>query len=351
MARLIVTASPAYADCARTELDLALPAEYGRTELEPGTWLVSAAGTFTRLAAGLRQAVFIRHACPAQAEVPLSGASGPDDWAASALPSVWTRLAGLNGAGELQVQVRLLAGAPAWAPGPLAAGVRACLQRAGAATVGGAAPRVLSVVCGPDRAWVGVAALDQQLSPWPGGVARLRRRPDEVSRSARKLEEALRVFQLHQPDPADEAGHAPLPPPGGRAIDLGAAPGGWTQFLLAHGLNVVAVDTGELAPQLRGAPGLTVLRGAAQRVALPDGPVDLLTCDLSWDPVRAARCALRFRPLLRAGAPAVLTIKFFGRPPLQAVAAARDQLASGFRVHAIRHLYHDRAEATAYLRA
>ena len=339
MARAIVSASPRFAACARVELDRALPAGYQRKDLEPGTWLVSAAGPFARLVAALVPTVFIRHACPVQIETGFDGASDPRTWATRTLPAVWPRLSGLASSTALQVQVRLLVGAPAWAPGALVAAVRASLAHAGITTVGGAAPRVLSVVCGPGCAWLGLAALDQQRSPWPGGIARLRRVPGEVSRSARKLEEAFRVFDL------------PPVAPGGRAIDLGAAPGGWTQLLLNRGLRVVAVDTGELAAELRGAAGLQVLRGPAQRVPLPAGPVDLLTCDLSWDPVRAARCALRFRPLLRPGATAVVTVKFFGQPPPRAVEAARAQLAAGFQVLSIRHLYHDRAEATAYLRA
>ena len=339
MARAIVSASPTYAACALAELDQALPAGYGRDELEPGTWLVSAAGSFRRMATALQPTVFLRHACPVQAEVALDGRCAPQAWVAATLPDVWPHLPGLQSQDPLQVQVRLLPGSPAWAPGALAGELRACLGRAGIPTVGGAAPRVLSLVCGSNRAWLGVAAVEQQRSPWPGGIARLRRLPGEVSRSARKLEEAWRVFDL------------PPPLAGGRAIDLGAAPGGWTQVLLSRGLRVVAVDTGELAPELREAAGLRFLRGPAQGVALPAGPLDLLTCDLSWDPLRAARCVLRFRPLLRPEAPALVTIKFFGRQPLQAVAAARAELSAGFRVLAVRHLYHDRAEATAYLRA
>ncbi len=75
--------------------------------------------------------------------------------------------------------------------------------------------------------------------------------------------------------------------PGCRVVDLGAAPGGWTQVALRRGgpaARVVGLDLLEMEP----IPGATLLRGdfqeeaaeAAVRAAL-DGPADLVLSDMA----------------------------------------------------------------------
>ncbi len=61
--------------------------------------------------------------------------------------------------------------------------------------------------------------------------------PTVVSRAEHKLAEAIHVFGLDL-----RAGM--------RAIDLGAAPGGWTFLLAERGLDVVAVDPPHWRPRL-----------------------------------------------------------------------------------------------------
>ncbi len=335
----VISAAPRYSGLARAEVEGRLPPGAAVEELAPGVWLASAPGRFADFAAGLRPSVFVRHACPADREVALPAAAAPGPEVASALLPALRAAATGPPDPPPQLQVRLLPGAPPWPPGSLLSCLRAALAAAGQPTSGARAPLVLSAVVAAGRAFVGGAPAASQLSPWPGGEARLRARPGEVSRAARKLEEALEVFGI------------PLHP-GARAVDLGAAPGGWTAHLAAAGLAVTAVDPAELAPAVAAHPLVVHLRGSALSVPLPAGPFDLLTADLSWDPLRAAGAAARFRTVLAPGAPGVFTIKFFGRPPLQAVEEARLRLqAAGYAVHAVRHLFHDREEATAHVEA
>ncbi len=75
-------------------------------------------------------------------------------------------------------------------------------------------------------------------SPWPMGIPRIRMPHGAPSRSTLKLAEALVTFLGdREPD---------LLRAGMRAVDLGAAPGGWTWQLAQRGLRVTAVDNGAL---------------------------------------------------------------------------------------------------------
>ncbi|MFT8242432.1 RlmE family RNA methyltransferase [Roseomonas sp. BN140053] len=75
--------------------------------------------------------------------------------------------------------------------------------------------------------------------------------------------------------------------PGLRVVDLGAAPGGWTQVSVQHGgerARVVALDLLPMDP----VPGATILQGdfedlAAEQAVLAalDGPADLVLSDMA----------------------------------------------------------------------
>lgn len=55
-----------------------------------------------------------------------------------------------------------------------------------------------------------------------------------------------------------------------RALDVGAAPGGWSQCMLEHGAShVTAIDPGDLSPALSGLKGLVHLKNKFQ-VCIPD---------------------------------------------------------------------------------
>lgn len=71
---------------------------------------------------------------------------------------------------------------------------------------------------------------------------------------------------------------------GARVVDLGTAPGGWTQVAVARGAKVVGIDLQEVTPIV----GAVILKGdflapeAPDRVrAELDGPVDLVLSDMA----------------------------------------------------------------------
>lgn len=127
----------------------------------------------------------------------------------------------------------------------------------------------------PDLTVAGVVAAVEAVSLAPGGRARMSRDPGAPSRASGKLEEAL-----------DALGMAPVS--GETCVDLGAAPGGWTQRLVSRGARVIAVDPANLTPELRSHPKVRHDKQSAFAFE-PEEPVDWLFCDMAWRPLEVAQ--------------------------------------------------------------
>jgi 23S rRNA (cytidine2498-2'-O)-methyltransferase len=129
------------------------------------------------------------------------------------------------------------------------------------------------------RAWIGTSRAATG-SPWPMGIPRLALPHSAPSRSALKLAEALITFLTD-----DE--RLRLLKPGMRAVDLGAAPGGWTWHLARRGLSVIAIDNASLRGEVARDPLVEHLRadGLTWR---PRRPVDWMVCDIVEQPSRIA---------------------------------------------------------------
>jgi 23S rRNA (cytidine2498-2'-O)-methyltransferase len=160
--------------------------------------------------------------------------------------------------------------------------------------------------------------------------------PTLVSRAEHKLAEALEAFDV------------PLPA-AGQAMDLGAAPGGWTYLLAERGLTVYAVDPGRLHPQVAAHPRVVHLPARAETLDLGGTRVDLLVNDTNLDPVDSARLMCAVARQLRPGGYAIMTIKLPSTRPGPGIAAAHAELAEAYDVLATRHLPHNRQEVTTLL--
>lgn len=194
------------------------------------------------------------------------------------------------------------------------------------------------------EAWVGVAPR-QSSSPLAGGIARLRHLRDAPSRSSLKLEEALGFFLGGEAKPPLRAGM--------RAVDLGAAPGGWSWVLARRGVQVIAVDNGPLARSVLDT-GLVEAVRADGFTYRPVRPVDWLVCDIVAAPARVAklvgiwaRQGLCRRALFNLKLPSGDRLVELRR----CEAIIRREVANGGGACMLRfkHLYHDRDELTGYL--
>ncbi|GBF88771.1 hypothetical protein Rsub_01672 [Raphidocelis subcapitata] len=154
---------------------------------------------------------------------------------------------------------------------------------------------------------------------------------DAPASAVHKLDEALRMLGLHERAHHAAAAGAPQP----WAIDLGAAPGAWTQHLVrCLGYAVAAVDPAELAPSVLELPAVRHVRalseaaGPALEALLPAGGAELLVSDMCAHPVQAVKVLRPLLRLLRPGGLLVMTLKLpgVGRDRTGVVARVRRDL-------------------------
>jgi len=159
-----------------------------------------------------------------------------------------------------------------------------------------------------------------------------------LNRAEFKIREAMEAFDIE-------------PLPTWRALDVGAAPGGWTKVLAGLVAEVLAVDPAELDPAVAALPNVRHLRCRAEAVARETvGSVDLIVDDMNIEGVESARVLCELAPLLPPGGPAVMTVKFHSghwRRLLQEAVAA---LEPCYEVVRVKRLPHNRDETTLFLK-
>ena len=181
-------------------------------------------------------------------------------------------------------------------------------------------------------------------SRWAMGIPRLRMPAGAPSRSTLKLVEALHTFLG---DRELDLLHA-----GMRAVDLGAAPGGWTWQLAHRGLKVTAVDNGPLKGDIADDPLVTHLRVDGLR-HLPRKPVEWMVCDIVDQPSRIATLVARWIGEGHARH-CIFNLKLPMKKRYDEMrrcdAIVRDTLDRMRVKHtlALRQLYHDREEISGY---
>ena len=179
-----------------------------------------------------------------------------------------------------------------------------------------------------------------------------------VSRSELKLAEAFDEFGIATPR---------------TAIDIGAAPGGWSAFMARKGAAVIAIDMAMLDAASIGRFGLSVVDvhadkcaraidewdrrksilhiiGSASSAAGCIGGVeaDLVANDMNAGPVRSSQAALLFSGIMPSGAALIMTVKCMRRNVIKYMEEAQAALDSQFEIRRWKVLPHNRQEITLF---
>jgi len=181
-------------------------------------------------------------------------------------------------------------------------------------------------------------------SPWRGGIPRLKLPREAPSRSALKIEEAWLVLM-------DEAERERWLRAGLTAVDLGAAPGGWTWQLARKSIRVTAIDNGPLAQHVLDTGVVTHERADGFRWR-PRKPVDWVVCDMVEQPSRVATLIAHWLVDGHARA-ALFNLKLpmkkrwpEARACLDGLSEALANAGKGAYDLRAKQLYHDREEIT-----
>ena len=183
------------------------------------------------------------------------------------------------------------------------------------------------------------------------GIVRQSMPAEAPSRSTMKLAEAIEVFM-------DRSEQTRLLRSGMQAVDLGAAPGGWSWQLVKRGIRVTAVDNGAMKGALINHPLVQHplvqhLRQDGFKYA-PRKAVDWLVCDMVEKP---SKVATLIGDWFAAGwcKHAIFNLKL----PMKQRVAALDSALGGIRKRLdeeginyrmmAKQLYHDREEVTVFL--
>ncbi|MDY7561014.1 23S rRNA (cytidine(2498)-2'-O)-methyltransferase RlmM [Pseudomonas sp. 10B1] len=224
--------------------------------------------------------------------------------------------------------------------------LRKALANAGKLTEDASKPRLLLTFKSGREVFLGMAEANNS-AMWPMGIPRLKFPRESPSRSTLKLEEAWHHFIPR--DQWDERLSGEM-----TAVDLGAAPGGWTYQLVRRGMLVTAIDNGPMAESLMDT-GLVQHLMADGFTFKPRHPVDWMVCDIVEKP---ARNAALLETWLGEGLcrEAVVNLKLPMKQRFAEVRRLLLRIEEGFADRGInvsigcKQLYHDREEVTCHLR-
>jgi 23S rRNA (cytidine2498-2'-O)-methyltransferase len=200
---------------------------------------------------------------------------------------------------------------------------------------------IISLLCTMHKGYLGIAPVEENLSSWPGGARHFAQTPEQLSRAEFKLLEALEVFGVQLPSQ-------------GRALDLGAAPGGWTRIALEAGLQVVAVDPARLDARLAKQKGLDHIRGYAEdyleEAVRKRYRFDVIMNDMRMDARDAARLLVKASVCLKTDG---FVLSVFKLPhatleinPIVTLKEALNILNHRYSIVQTRQLFHNRQEVT-----
>jgi 23S rRNA (cytidine2498-2'-O)-methyltransferase len=199
----------------------------------------------------------------------------------------------------------------------------------------------------PDKATVLIGISDPHNSaPWHMGILRQHMPAEAPSRSTLKLAEAIEVFM-------DKSEQTRLLRQGMTAVDLGAAPGGWTWQLVKRGLRVTAVDNGPMKGAMAKHSLVQHLRQDGFKFT-PVRAVDWLVCDMVEKPAKVAKLIGDWF-IAGYARQAIFNLKLPMKQRISAVDAALSEIKTRLDEEGINYrmtakqLYHDREEVTVLL--
>jgi 23S rRNA (cytidine2498-2'-O)-methyltransferase len=192
--------------------------------------------------------------------------------------------------------------------------------------------RVLSLLLVDKMVYLGLSWANQQLSTEFAIEEKV------PNRAGLKLLEALQSFQIKLR-------------PNDKALDLGAAPGAWTEVLLRRGLQVTAVAPREMYDWLyQNEKMLHVHQTAEDYLQSCNETFDIIANDMILDAQDSARLMVAYGEHLRSEGIAVMTLKLRMWNINRVVDHSLRLLRKRYKIIRLRQLISNKRELTLFLR-
>ncbi len=156
----------------------------------------------------------------------------------------------------------------------------------------------------------------------------------EISRAENKLKEALARYNIKLKD-------------SGIALDIGAAPGGWTKVLVDYGYDVVAVDPGNLHESLQNNPKIKHYKCGIEKLEF-ENYFDIIVNDMNIDPQDTSNIMNSLSKCLKSKGLAVVTFKLPTNPE-KSIIESKKIISKEYVILNINSLFHNRQEVTVLL--
>lgn len=213
------------------------------------------------------------------------------------------------------------------------------LQKRGLIITPETADTAVSLTVYKDTAYLGISRLQHNVSDWTGGVLFYSKAEGVICRAEFKIEEAFKVFGIDVQE-------------GMTALDLGAAPGGWTHFLSEKGIFVDAVDPANLADAVVKQKNVNHYKMLAQEFAekYNEKRYDLIVNDMKMDTNESIDILCEMSKQLKPDGCCLITLKLPKSNIQKRINVAKQVLLRYFESVRIRQLYFNRSEVTAYVK-
>lgn len=197
---------------------------------------------------------------------------------------------------------------------------------------------IVSVYVSKDTVYAGISHFSQLLSIWSAGAIHFSRALETLSRAEYKLREIFATF--------------PLNLQGEVAVDLGAAPGGWTKALRDMDFEVYAIDPAFLDHRLSSDPLVHHYQMTSQQFVEenPFFECDLIVNDMKMSPQLSIPIFVDAAKQLNPNGYGIITIKLSKFYRFTDALDALETLRKHFEVLYARQLFHNRNEITVIVK-
>lgn len=195
---------------------------------------------------------------------------------------------------------------------------------------------IISILIDGAIYYIGYSKASENLNSHSDEYRIFSRSGKSISRAENKLKEAICKFNLSING-------------NGRALDMGAAPGGWTKVLADYGYNVSAVDPAKLHDSLYSHPNIKHYKDRVENIVFDD-KFEIIVNDMNVDPQITGKIMCDLAENLIENGMAIITLKLPFSDVERSIKESVAILSEKYEILAIKNLSHNRREVTALLK-